>query len=253
MRLALFGDPVAHSRSPAIHEAALRAVGMEGGYEARRCDTAGLRDGCDEIRRGHLDGANVTTPLKVAAAGLCDRTSTTAGRAGAVNTLYLDEGDLVGDNTDASGLRSLIGRLPTLPIVVLGTGATAAAALLAAEGKVVTVLGRDQARAAALVGALGIEATVAGWAPPLPGQIVINATTLGMDREPLPVGFLDGQEALIDLPYGDEPTAATSQARRLGLTVFDGIDVLVAQAAASFQLWTGMEPPVHVMERAARG
>lgn len=252
MRFALFGDPVAHSRSPAIHEAALRAVGIEGSYEARRCDLTNLRDGCDQIRQGRLDGANVTTPLKAEVVGLCDRTSLTAGRARAVNTLYRDGTDLVGDNTDATGIRSLIARLPALPVLVLGTGATAAAALLAAEGKVVTVVGRDESRAASLVAEVGVEASVAGWGPPLPGQIVINATTLGMAGEPLPEGFLDGQDALIDLPYGDRPTAAVSEARRLGIPVFDGIDALVAQAAVSFELWTGREAPVEVMEAAAR-
>ena len=105
MRLVLLGDPVGHSRSPAIHRAALAAAGIEGRYEARRVDAAGVYRACAEIRAGDLAGANVTMPHKRTAAAAADRLAPEAARCGAVNTLVAEDGEVVGHNTDVGGLR----------------------------------------------------------------------------------------------------------------------------------------------------
>jgi len=119
VRLVLLGDPVAHSRSPAIQQAALAAAGIEGSYEARRVDTIGVYRACAELRSGFLRGANVTMPHKRVAAAAADRLTAIAGRCGAVNTLVGEAGEVVGDNTDAGGLllaRDRAGIAPGLPV-----------------------------------------------------------------------------------------------------------------------------------------
>lgn len=252
MRLALFGDPVEHSRSPAIHEAALAAMGLDGRYEVRRVDRAGLAGACAEVRDGTLDGANVTMPWKAEAAAACDNLSTEAARIAAVNTLVGSDGILHGHTTDVTGLRAVLGRFPEAAVVVLGTGSAAAAALVAAEGRRATLVGRSRERAEALVARVGAVASVSDWGD-IPGRgLLVNATPLGMNGEALPERWEEGKVGLVDLAYGPAVTPAVALARRIGIPVADGLDVLVAQAALSFELWTGLPAPVEVMERAAR-
>ena len=132
MRLVLLGDPVEHSRSPAIQSAALAAVGIEGTYEARRVDEAGMVVAVDEIRYGRLDGANVTMPHKQLAFELAGRVSEEALRSGAVNTYVRSDGEVWGYNTDVDGIRSVwttAGFPSDAPILILGTGGAAAGAV----------------------------------------------------------------------------------------------------------------------------
>lgn len=254
MRLVLLGDPVAHSRSPAIHRAALAAVGLTGSYEARRVDRAGFLVAVDELRRGEVDGANVTMPHKRLAHRIADRLDADAARAGAVNTFVVDEGTVVGHNTDVVGIRRAWrcrGLPDDAPVLLLGAGGAAAAAAVALEGRRVTVAARRGDRARELVRRLGLDHRVGDWARPLPGAVVVNATPIGMHGEALPDGLLDEASGLFDMAYGSRPTPAVDAARHRGLPTVDGLDMLVAQAEASFALWTGVEPPSEVMRAAA--
>lgn len=254
MRLALLGDPVGHSRSPAIHQAALAAAGIEGRYEARRVDSLGVYQACSEIRAGTLSGANVTMPHKRTAAAAADRLAPDAARCGAVNTLVAESGEVVGHNTDVGGLhlaREWAGISPGSPVLVLGAGGAAAAALVAFAGCELSVATRRGGAGRDLGAALGIPAREVAWGEPVAGVIVVNATPLGMHGEPLPPGVVEEAAGLIDLPYGAERTPAVSAARRLGRPTADGLDVLVAQAALSFRLWTGVAADVGAMRRAA--
>jgi len=255
VRLVLLGDPVAHSRSPAILRAALAAAGIEGIYEARRVDATGVYRACAEIRSGSLRGANVTMPHKRVAAAAADRLTATAGRCGAVNTLVGEAGEVVGENTDAGGLllaRERAGILPGLPVLLLGGGGAAAAALVAFAGSDLAVATRRAGAGVALAASLGVVASGLAWGRPRPGAVLVNATPLGMHGEPLPPGLVEEAVGLIDLPYGPDPTPATVAARGRGLPVADGLDHLVAQAALSFELWTGVEAPLAVMGAVAR-
>jgi shikimate dehydrogenase len=254
VRLVLLGDPVDHSRSPAIHAAALSAVGIDGTYEARRAGPGDVAEACSAIRAGRLAGANVTMPLKAVAAGMCDRLSSDAERIAAANTLVAGDAEVVGENTDVAGLRSLLARFPAdSPVVIMGAGSSSAAALLAAAGREVWVVARSSSQAEAMIAQVGVTAGVGEWEGLSPaGGILVNATPLGMRGEPLPAGWDAERIGIIDLPYGDEPTPAVVGARRRNIPVSDGLDVLVAQAAASFELWTGTPAPYDVMERAAR-
>jgi shikimate dehydrogenase len=254
VRFALLGDPVAHSRSPAIHAAALRACGIAGIYTARRVDVAGLYAAVAEVRAGALSGANVTMPFKRTAAAAADRLTADAAAAGSVNTLACEAGEVVGDSTDVTGLRDVWLRrgLPDGgPVLVLGSGGAAAAALVALQGRDVRVAARRTAAAAGLTASLGIGSAYP-WGEPLPGAAVVNATPLGMEGEALPGGVVAGAVALVDLAYGPEPTPAVREALAASIPVADGIDVLVAQAARSFTRWTRHPAPLEVMEAAAR-
>jgi shikimate dehydrogenase len=253
VRLALLGDPVDHSRSPAIHTAALAAAGIDGVYEARRVDGDGVTAACREMRSGSLDGANVTMPWKSRAADECDQPIGEASRIGVVNTLVPVGGRVHGHNTDVAGIRDALVRLPRdVPVVILGSGATAAAALLACEGRDVTVVARRTEASEALVRRVGVATTLAHWEAPSPGSVIVNTTPIGMRGEALPPGWVELGAGLVDLAYGADETPAVAGARAAGLPVVDGIGVLVAQAAASFELWTGVTAPLEAMERAAR-
>ena len=248
LRLAVIGDPISHSRSPAIHNAALHALGIEGTYVARHVTTGDVNEVFAEIRRGDLDGINVTMPHKLAAAALCDELSDDARASDSVNTVVRrPDGTLVGHSTDVSGLRSIWKRkLPhDRAVLVLGTGG-------GASGRTVYVSARRAEAVTALSHKLPIDIIPIPWETAVVEAVVINATPLGMHGEALAEPILRLASAVVDMAYGDEPTPAVSRARELGLPVADGIDVLVAQAADAFRLWTSMEPPVDVMTAAAR-
>ncbi len=253
MRLALLGDPVARSRSPAIHLAALRALRISGSYEARRVDAAGLEEAVVEVGDGTLDGLNVTMPLKGAALAAVDGASTLATRVGAVNTVSRRDGVVFGDNTDVDGISDAWGssEMPDdAPILVLGSGGAAAAALLALEGSELLIASRRRGGGGLLATRLGVVATEISWGSVVEGAVVINATPLGMNGESLPDGVVEGSVGLFDMAYGTSATPSVTQAG--ARPVVDGIDMLVAQAARSFEIWTGVPAPVDVMAVAAR-
>ena len=254
MKLVLLGDPVEHSRSPAIQGAALAAAGIEGTYEARRVEAADLTAAVAEVRYGTLDGANVTMPHKERAFHLADRVSEAALRAGAVNTLAHRNGMAMGENTDISGLLTVwdeSGQPDAAPVLVLGSGGAAAAALVAFAARAVTIAARSAETARALLERTRVDGEIADWGTAVDGAVVVNATPIGMEGEDLPDGVIEAAAGLIDLPYRDRPTPGVEVATRLGLSVADGLDALVAQAAGSFEYWTGLDAPVEVMRSAA--
>lgn len=248
-RFVLLGDPVSGSRSPAIHQAAFEAAGIDGDYQARLVDLAGLGAAIGEIRSGVIDGANVTMPYKSITAGLVDELDDDARRAGAVNTIVAVHDRLVGGNTDVVALRAALAQ-SVGTVLILGAGGAAKAAAVASAGRDTLVSARSTVAAEAMAVRLGLD-TVA-WGNPVEGATVVNATPLGMAGETLPPGVVDGARCLLDLAYGAQPTPAVTDALRRGLPVVDGIDLLVAQAAAAFTIWTGIAAPVEAMMRAAR-
>ncbi len=204
MRLVLLGDPVEHSRSPAIQSAALEASGIEGTYVARRVDTAGMVVAVDEIRYGRLDGANVTMPHKELAFELADRVSEGALRSGAVNTLVRSAGEVWGYNTDVDGIQAVwasAGFPDVAPVLILGTGGAAAGALVAVAERIVMISGRRPEAAADLLARVRIDGTVVPWGTGVEGAVVINATPLGMKGESLPDEVLTNASGFFDLTY----------------------------------------------------
>jgi len=214
--VGIIGWPVGHSLSPRMHNAAFAALGLDWAYVALPTPSEQLGDAVRGLPALGFAGVNVTTPHKRAVADLCE----TSIRS--VNTLVIRDGQVQGFSTDAAILASTPHDRP----VVLGDGGTAAAFMQAIP----------RARQFARRGA---------WPPDVDGaDLVVNATS---ERESVVVELTPAQ-TLIDLPYPETPTAAA--AREAGAHVVTGLDVLVAQGAASFELWTGVSAPVDVMRRA---
>lgn len=251
MRLVLLGRPVSHSRSPAIHRAALAACGIAGDYTASDVDGPGFAAACRDVAAGRFDGANVTMPYKRAAREACAVVDRDADRAAAVNTVMgAGQGRLAGWNTDVVALRHALDAMGTAPVLVLGAGGAAAAALVAADRRSVWVAARRPEASRDLASRYGAAAV--DWGTPRHGAIVVNATSLGMKGEGLPEGILEAAAGLVDLAYGPQPTPASAAMAAEDRPVVDGLTLLVDQAAASFELWTGHPAPRGVMEAAAR-
>ena len=255
MRLVVLGDPISHSLSPALHNTALAATGLEGSYEARRVDRAGLASALAEMRAGSLAGGNVTMPHKELAAQLCDRLAATAARAGAVNTLVRVGGRVVGHNTDIIGIQTAwrAAQLPeTGPVLILGAGGAAAAAVLALDDHQITISARREAAAHHLVSKLECDAAVVAWGTPVTDAVIVNATPVGMQGESLEERQLVVAAGLFDMTYGSGQTPAMRTVIKRGRPVSDGTMMLLHQAAAAFELWTGRPAPLEQM-RAALG
>jgi len=217
---------------------------------ARRVDAAGMEGAVRDLREGTLDGANVTMPHKWIAHRLADEVGSDAARASSVNTLLRQGSTVIGESTDVEGIRRAWGALPEGPVLLLGAGGAAAAALLALEGRPLTVTARRPEAAQSLLRRTGVEATVSEWGEPLPGAVIVNATPIGMSGERLPERLLESASGLFDMPYGSAPTPAADAARELAIPVVDGVQMLIAQAALSFEMWTGVAASIPSMLRA---
>lgn len=253
MRLVVLGDPIEHSLSPALHTAALAECGLIGTYTRRRVDAAGMADAVDEVRDGVLDGANVTMPHKELAGRLCDRQAVTAQRAGAVNTLVRAGNEVVGHNTDIPGIRAAweaAGLPDDAPIMVLGAGGAAAAAIVAVDGRPIFISSRRPEAGEALLERTTIKATVHPWGDPLDGAVVVNATPIGMGGEAIDAAILERAAGLFDMAYGAEITPAIRWMTSRGRPVADGRAMLLHQAAVAFELWTGHQAPIDHMRTA---
>jgi shikimate dehydrogenase len=238
---AVLGDPVSHSRSPAIHNVMLELAGLDGEYGALRADEDVLTVAIADLRQGRWHGLNVTMPLKRAAARLADVLSPQAKRSGSVNTLLMERSAVYGDSTDSTTFRQLVGN-PEFSgcssVLVLGAGGSASAALAALDvPQHVYVAARRPSQAVEVTSHLVGEPIA--WGTAVAGALVINTTPIGMEGETLPTGILDVAGGLIDLPYGPTPTPSIAAADALGLPRVDGHEFLVRQAMASFAMWTG--------------
>jgi shikimate dehydrogenase len=259
-RLAVLGHPVAHSRSPAMQNAALEALGLgeEWSYEAIDVEPAGLGSRVSAMPGEGFVGANVTVPHKQAALALSDEASATATEIGAANTLSFESGSVRAENTDAGGLIDAIGHPAAgTRALVLGAGGAARAALwaLAREGAEVDLWNRTAERAEALCAELGgvpvTDPDAAAY------TVIVNATAAGLRGEdqlaelPLDPGRLGAGQTVVDMVYGDRPSALLAAASAAGAGTVDGIEVLVRQGARSLRIWTGSEPPLEAMRAAA--
>jgi shikimate dehydrogenase len=255
LRLAVLGDPIGHSRSPAIHGAAMAHLDIDGSYVARRVRAGELGGVMAELRDGSLDGVNVTMPLKTEAAALADVLTDEAGASGSVNTMRLRSGVGEGHSTDvvASSRAFSDDRFDrSAAILILGSGGAAAAAIIGGAGRELYVAARKIDRAAAMVERIGGGAAVLPFGVGVSGALVVNATPLGADGAGLPDTVAGTASGIVDLPYGPRTTRTVAEARTAGLPYMDGVEFLVLQAAASFEWWTGVPAPIDVMVRAAR-
>ncbi len=262
MRVGLIGNPVDHSRSPQMQNAAFAALGMDHTFELWHTEDDEVAERVASIRDADIAGANVTVPHKQAVMPHLDEITETARRIGAVNTIIPDGDRLVGDNTDAHGFAASIReKYPDFEpgrVVVLGAGGAARAVIVALQQMGASdVLIANRTRSKADVLAEELEAVAIDWdalAETLPSaNAVVNATSLGWHDEvvldeatlaQLPEGSL-----VADLTYRDTPFLQSGS--RLGLLTLDGQGMLIHQGVRAFELWFGVTPPVDVMTQAA--
>ncbi len=256
----VFGNPIAHSKSPAIHVAFAQQTGEDLRYEARLAAVDGFFAAISDFVAEGGRGANVTVPFKEEAYRRCDRLSDRAARAGAVNTLQFIDGGVHGDNTDGAGLvrdiRVNLGRsLAGQRILLLGAGGASRgviAPLLAEKPVALVIANRSPDKAQQLSAAfadLAAGAVLSGGAfAQLAGQqfdIVINATSASLsgDSLPLPAGIFAPGSLAYDMMYGKGETPFLALARAQGAAhCADGLGMLVEQAAEAFTVWRGKRP-----------
>jgi len=261
---ALLGDPVRHSLSPVIQNAAFAAADVDGVYVALRTRDDDLRPLMVALSRAG-GGGNVTLPHKERAATVVDRPSDAVRRTGACNTFWGEEGEIHGDNTDVEGfrraLRDLLGRRPVdARTLLLGAGGAARAALVALldDGvSEVQILNRSTERARAVARRIGGERVrVVETQADVPGEsfdLVVNATRLGLSEDdplPLELSVLKRAGVVMDMVYGAGGTAFVRAARALGIRAEDGGAMLVRQAAVAFERWWGERGPIESMDDA---
>lgn len=260
-RLVLLGHPIRHSLSPLFQNAALRSAGIPIEYQPLDVAPADLAVMLRRLTQDRAAG-NVTIPHKIAVHDACATLTPLARRAGAVNTFWTDDSALVGDNTDVEGfnvlVREVLGEIPTSArIALIGAGGASAAVLAAIEqwnGARALLAGRSPEKGAAL--AARFE-SVAEEAPTTrdalrDATIVVNATPVGMtdDRHPVSLDLVPDGAAVLDLVYRRGGTSWTKAARARGLVAADGLTMLIAQGAASFERWFGIAPDLAAMRRA---
>ena len=263
-RYAVFGHPIAHSKSPQIHAAFARQTGQDMTYEAILAPTDGFAASVAAFIAAGGRGANVTVPFKEDAFRLANRLSPRAQLAGAVNTLSFDATGIVGDNTDGAGLvadltRNLGRPLAGRRILLIGAGGAARGVigpLLEQRPAALVVANRTAARADALAALFGNGVSACG----LDGiegafDLVINATAASLAGElpPLPPAIFAPGCLAYDMMYGRD-TPFLAFARQYGAATADGLGMLVEQAAEAFHLWRGVRPataPVIAQLRAA--
>ncbi len=271
-RLGVLGWPVAHSRSPAIHNAALAALQLsDWRYQLLPVPPALFAETTRALGSCGFLGANVTIPHKREALAIATGASRAAREIGAANTLtFADGGAIEAENTDAPGLLAALTQVLDSPAglsaLVLGAGGSARAAVWALReaGAEVSVWNRTAERARTLARELGVRAV----SMPRPADVLVNCTPVGLsapagvqrsatDREALnQLGITFDQVGeysyVVDLAYSAGSTQLLAAARAHGARTVDGLEILVAQGALSLELWTGRSPPLELMRAAAR-
>jgi len=262
----IIGDPVAHSLSPVMHNAAFEKLGIDAVYLAFRVSPEEVGDAIRGAKSLGILGLNVTIPLKEKALFFVD-VEEVAKKIGAVNTIDFTSGMPVGYNTDGIGslrvLKETVDEIKGKNVVILGAGGAAKAIsfYLDADGAKVSIANRTKERAAQLVSTLhnadfiGLDAELKKHIRD--SDILINATSVGMHPNEtatlITADMMHADLVVFDIVYNPMETKLLREAKRAGVKkIVDGVKMLVYQGAASFRIWTKREPPVEVMEKAVR-
>lgn len=266
-KLGLIGYPLGHSLSPKIHTAALSACGLSGNYSLFPIpseDKQALRDLLTRLRSGEIRGLNVTIPHKQNVIEFMDELTPTAQAIGAVNTLYMCEDRLIGDNTDAPGFLSDLKRVNKEKstqvnklALVLGGGGSARAIIYALlnDSWNVTIAARrlEQAKQLALsFPNYQLPITNLDDLQPSTFNLIVNTTPLGMtpntETSPLPESAELAKHTFVyDLVYNPRETKLVKTARAQGLNASTGLGMLIEQATLAFEIWTGYNPPREIL------
>lgn len=261
----VIGYPLTHTLSPAIHSAAFRRLGIDCVYLAAPVPPERLGEAIGGLRALGALGANVTMPHKEAVAGYLDDLSGDARAVGAVNTIQALGDKLIGHNTDVDGFRELLVSdigydARGARAVVLGAGGAARAVVCALDqmgaAQIYVVARRAEAAGRLSLLAVSSPAEARPWEEAAAlctgADVVVNATPLGTGGgDPVPAAVLRRGQVVIDLVYDPPATELVRRARAAGADAWGGLGMLIHQAAASFKIWTGQEPPIEVMSAAA--
>jgi len=267
-QLGLIGYPLGHSLSPKIHAAALSACGLQGTYSLFPIhpeDKQGLKDLLACVRSGDITGLNVTIPHKQNVIELMDELTPTAQAIGAVNTIYMRENKLLGDNTDAPGFLADLKRVSSssfiIPhsVLVLGAGGSSRAVVYALlnDGWNVNLAARRIEQAQQLSQSFGkydLRLSTFDFQPST-FNLIVNTTPLGMtpntETSPLPENVILSKHTFIyDLVYNPRETKLVRDARAQGLSATTGLGMLIEQAALAFEIWTGAKADRAAMQKA---
>lgn len=255
---AVIGDPARHSLSPLLHNAAFAALGLDWVYLAFDVKRGAAVRALDAMRTLGIDGYSVTMPHKADVARAVDELSPEAAALDAVNCVVNRDGRLIGHNTDGAGfvrgLRHDAGvDVKGLRCVVLGAGGAARAvvrALADAGASAVVVVNRSPEPAVIAAGLAGAVGTVGTMDDIGHADLLVNATPVGMHGDtalPCPPDALHGGQVVVDLIYDPLETPLLAAARERGVAAYNGVSMLVFQAAQAFELWTGRDAPVEAM------
>ncbi len=250
----VIGDPIAQSKSPLIHGYWIERLGLEAAYRATYVTAEGLSDYIAS-RRDDADwrGCNVTMPHKLAVMDLVDDPGDVRGSIGAMNTVLRQrDGSLIGTNTDAAGFYAPLADfdLENEPVALYGTGGAARAVLFALKQTrvgPVTMFARNPLKAAGLLAIFGLKGDVVSIDSPLPPvALLVNASALGMTGQPAlspDLSVLPDDAVIYDIVYSPLETPLLAAARARDLATIDGLEMLIGQAAAAFELFFGKAPP----------
>jgi len=277
LKVGVTGYPLSHTVSPAFQQPAFDHYGIPAEYRPYPVTAEELPALIAQLNDAEWLGLNVTIPHKEAVTALVDRCTPTAANIGAVNTLFKEEGSLIGDNTDAHGfLTALRTDGATDPagkrVLVLGAGGAGRAVLVAlaqAGASHITLANRHRERAENLLDSLEAalhaqETAVAGWhsaevqAAAVAADIIVNSTAVGMakgpapDESPLPPHVFRQDQTVFDLVYTPRRTRLLRFAQAGGARTLDGLPMLVYQGAAAFERWTGKPAPLKLMKAKAQ-
>jgi shikimate dehydrogenase len=266
----IIGDPIQHSLSPAMQNAAFNAVGLNCSYIAFRVKKEELKESIESLRAVGVSGFNITVPHKVEAMQHLDWFDSSSRKSNAVNTVHNIDGTLKAYNTDIYGfihplhLRKV--NFDGIKVLLIGAGGAARAVLaaLAYENGIseVNVANRSEGKAKALKemsSALGLNCRIVPWKR-IPEysrstNLIVNTTTVGMNNEPSLVKYQDfNKDAIVyDIIYTPVNTDFLENAKYAGANVIHGYEMLLYQGAKSFEIWTGMSAPIDAMKRALLG
>ncbi len=246
----LLGNPIGHSLSPLMHNAAFARMGIEAAYIPFR--VVHLKDALRGIRGLDIRGVSVTLPFKTGVMSHLDEVEASARQMGAANTVLNQEGRLSGHNTDWMGLVfALRERLEIQgkSFVILGAGGAARAALfgILKDGGIPVIVNRSAERGEALAHEFGCRFLPLSEVRNLQADCLINATPVGMvpnaDQMPIPAASLKGFQWVMDMIYNPIETRLLREAGEAGCSAINGLGMFVHQGAEQIKLWTGMEPP----------
>ncbi len=262
-RLAgVIGEPVRHSLSPLLHNAAFAATGLDWVYLALPVAKGYADAALRAMRTLEISGLNVTMPHKAQVAGAVDRQSASVAKLGACNCVFWDGDTLVGDNTDGDGFVAALRDegdidLSGMRLAVLGAGGAARAIIEAAarNGAAQIVVVNRSPGPATEAASLATVAAVGGVEDIVDVDLVVNATSMGMAGNPgmpLDPGFLHSGQIVADIVYEPVSTDLLLAAEAAGARTIGGLGMLIRQAAASFEHFTGVAAPLEAMQVAAR-